>query len=102
MMYYDSVRLPVICKGARNDGETDRCTPAGNFGPADGLCLSVRPEIPGPSPPQKLAGLVRSLEACAVPCAEWNDALIYLGGGESCSTAEKARAALLELLDSSA
>ena len=51
---------------------------------------------------KKLAGLVRSLEACAVPCAEWNDALIYLGGGESCSTAEKARTALLELLDSSA
>lgn len=30
------------------------------------------------------------------------DALNYLGGGESCSAAEKARTALLELLDSSA
>lgn len=51
---------------------------------------------------KKLAGLVGSLEACAVPCAEWNDALTYLGGGESCSTAEKARTALLELLGRSA
>lgn len=48
---------------------------------------------------KRLAGLIRCLEACDVPRAEWNDALVYLGGGEGCPTAEKARAALLDLLD---
>lgn len=49
-----------------------------------------------------LAELVRAMPEQEASCREWNDALNYLGGGESCSTAEKARTALMELLDSSA
>ena len=49
-----------------------------------------------------LETLVRAMPEQEASCREWNDALTYLGGGESCSTAEKARTALLELLGSPA
>lgn len=55
-----------------------------------------------PARRRELAELVRAMPEQEASCREWNDALNYLGGGESCSTAEKARTALMELLDSSA
>lgn len=52
--------------------------------------------------PARRRELVRAMPEQEASCREWNDALNYLGGGESCSAAEKARTALMELLDSSA
>lgn len=49
-----------------------------------------------------LAELLRKTAASRASCAEWNDALAYLGGEGACANAESARRALLELLEDSA
>lgn len=51
---------------------------------------------------EMLAELVRNIPAASAGCAQWNDALTYLGGEAPCADAETARAALLELLEAAA
>ena len=56
----------------------------------------------GPARRRELAELVRAMPEQEASCREWNDALNYLGGEAAALSAAAARAALLELLGSSA